>query len=179
MCLNEIYSEVRIDKHLCDSFPFQNYLKEGDALSPAVFIFALEYDIRTVQENHIELKLNVTHQLLAYAGDVNLLGDNIDTVMKNTETLIYANREVGLKINLEKGMYMLLSCHENAGQSRHIKIANRSVENVSQFKYLGTTIINPNVIQKEMKRKLNSGNACYYSVQNLLSSHLLSKKHKD
>jgi hypothetical protein len=49
---------------------------------------------------------------------------------------------------------------------------------VSQFKYLGTTVTNQNSIQEEFKRRLNSGNACYHSVQNLLSSHLLSKNVK-
>jgi hypothetical protein len=69
---------------------------------------------------------------------------------------------------------MLLSRHQNVGQNRDIKIANRSFENVSQFKYLGTTVTNQNLIQEEIMRRLNSGNACYHSVQNLLSSRLLS-----
>jgi hypothetical protein len=63
-------------------FPNQNGLKQGDALSPLIFNFALKYAIRKVQENQVELKLNGTHQLLAYADDVNLLGDNIDTTRK-------------------------------------------------------------------------------------------------
>jgi hypothetical protein len=50
MCLNETYSKVRIGKHLSDSFPIQNGLKEGDALSPLLFNFALEYAIMKVQE---------------------------------------------------------------------------------------------------------------------------------
>jgi hypothetical protein len=70
---------------------------------------------------------------------------------------------------------MLLSRHQNVGQNRDIKIANISFENVSQFRYLGTTVTDQNLIQEEIKRTLNSGNACYHSVQNLLSSHLLSK----
>jgi hypothetical protein len=73
---------------------------------------------------------------------------------------------------------MLLSWDQNAGQNREIKIGNRSFENVSQFKYLGTTVTNHNLIQEEIKRRLNSGNACYHSVQNLLSSRLLSKNVK-
>jgi hypothetical protein len=71
----------------------------------------------------VGLKLNGTHQLLAYADD--------------TGTLIDASKEVGLEINIEKTKSMLLSRHQNGGQNRDIKIANRSFENVSQFKYLG------------------------------------------
>jgi hypothetical protein len=119
------------------------------------FDFDLEYDIRRVQETQVGLELNGTHQLLAYADDVNLLGNNIDTIKKNTETLIDASKEI-----VEKTKYMLLSCHQNVGQNWDIKIANRPFENVSQYKYLGMTVTNQNFIQEEIKRRLNSGNAC-------------------
>jgi hypothetical protein len=66
--------------------------------------------------------LNGTQQLLAYADDVNLLGDNIDTVNRNTETLIDASKEVGIKVNVEKIIYMLVSRNQNAGQNRDIKM---------------------------------------------------------
>jgi hypothetical protein len=120
-----------------------------------------------VKENQVGLKLNGTHQLLAYADDVNLLGDN-SYYKEKTETLIDASKEVDLEINVEKTKCMLLSCQQNVGQNRDMKIANRLFENMSQFRYLGMTVTNQNLIQEEIKRRLNSGNACYHSVQNLL-----------
>jgi hypothetical protein len=85
------------------------------------------------------LKLNGAHQLLVYADHVNLWGDNIDTIKKNTETLIDVSKEVGLEVNAGTIKYMLPSRHQNDGQNHDIKTANRSFENVAQFKYLGTT----------------------------------------
>jgi hypothetical protein len=107
---------------------------------------------------------------MIYADDVNLLGDNIDTTQKNTETLIDASKEVGLEVNSEKTKYMLLSHQQNAGQNRDIKTTNRYFENVSQFKY--TTVIYQNLIQAEIKSRLILVNACCHSVQNVLSSPL-------
>jgi hypothetical protein len=101
-----------------------------------------------VQENQVGLKLNGTHQLLAYADDMTLLGDNLETIKKNTETLIDASKDVGLEINVEKTKYMLLSHQQNVGQNRDMKIENRSFENVSQFKYLGMTVTNQNLSQE-------------------------------
>jgi hypothetical protein len=83
----------------------------------------------------VGLTLNGTNQFLAYADDVNLLEVNMDTIKKNTETLIDASKEVGLEINIEKTKYMLLPHQHNVGQKRDIKMANRLFGNVSQFKY--------------------------------------------
>jgi hypothetical protein len=67
---------------------------------------------------------------LVYADDVNLLDDNIDTIKKNTETLIDASKEVGLEVNTEKTKCMSLPLHQNGGRNHDIKIANRCFESV-------------------------------------------------
>jgi hypothetical protein len=74
---------------------------------------------------------------------------------------------------------MIMSHYLNSGQNQNIRIANELFENVAKFKYLGATLTNQNDIRDEIKNRLNSGNACYYSVQNLLSSRLITKKPKD
>jgi hypothetical protein len=92
-----------------------------------------------------------------------------------TETLLEASRAVGLEINAEKSKYMIMSRHPNSVQNQNIRIANESFENVAKFKHLGTMLTNQNDIRDEVKSRLNSGNACYHSVRNFLSSRLIKK----
>ena len=86
-----------------------------------LFNFALEYAIKGVQIKLDGLKLNVTRQLLFYA-DVNILGRSLHTIKKNTEALVVANKETGLKENADKIKYIVMNRNENAGRSHIIKI---------------------------------------------------------
>jgi hypothetical protein len=97
---------------------------------------------------------------------------------ENSETLLEASRDIGLEINAQEAKYMIMSRHPNSGQNQNIRIANESFESVTKFKYLGKTLTNQNDIHDEMKSRMNSENACYYSVQNLLSSRLISRNIK-
>ena len=128
-----------------------NGLKQGDALSPLLFNFALEYAIRRIQVNQNGLKLNDTHQLLTYADDVNILGGSVHTVEENAETLIVAAKEIGLEVNADKTKDMIMSRDQNARRSHSVKIDKSSIERVEEFKYLGTKLTDKNSIQEEIK----------------------------
>ena len=100
---------------------------------------------------------------------------SIHTLKENAEALVAATREIGLEVSADKTKYMVMSRGQNAGRIHSVRIDNRTFESVEEFKYLGTTLTNQNSIAEEIKSRLRSGNACYHSVQNLLSSWLLSK----
>jgi hypothetical protein len=88
------------------------------------------------------LKLNGTHQLLAYADDVNILGGSIHTVKKNAEALVADTKETGLEVSADKTKYMVLSPEQNGGQIHSLRTDNNNFESVETFKYLGTNLTN-------------------------------------
>ena len=89
--------------------------------------------------------------------------------------LVAATREIGLEVSADKTKCMVMSRDQNAGRIHSVRTDNITFQRVEEFKYLGTTLTNQNSIAEEIKSILRSGNACYHSVQNLLSFRLLSK----
>jgi hypothetical protein len=140
-------------------------LKQGEALSLLLFNFALEYAIRKVRVNQYGLKLYGTHQLLVY----NIMGGSVHTIRKNTKALVVDSKETALKVNGDRNVYMVMSLDQNVGRSHNVKIDNSSFERVEELKYLETNLMYQNSVQEQIK------NACCHSVQNFLSSSLLSK----
>jgi hypothetical protein len=154
MSLTETYSRVPLGKNVTDRFPFRNGLKQGDALSPMLFNFALEYAIMRVQVNQDGLKLNGTHKLLAYPDDVNILGGSIHSLKENAEALVAATREMGLEVSADKTKYMVMSGDQNAGRIHSVRIDNSTFVRVEELKYFGTTLTNQNSIAEEIKSRL-------------------------
>ena len=89
--------------------------KKGDALTPLLFNFALECAIRRLHVNQYGMKLNGTHQLLVYAGDVNIMGRSIYSIKKNPEAIVVASKEIGIEVNADKTKNMVMSRGKNAG----------------------------------------------------------------
>jgi len=117
--------------------------------------------------------------LVPFGGvNFNLMHFELSCGVKRPEVLVIATKEFGLEVNAHETRYMTMSRDRNAGRISSMRIDNSSIEKVEEFKYLGTTLTNQNSIQEEIKSRLKLGNACYYSVQNLLSSRLLSKNLK-
>jgi len=117
MCLNEIYSRIRVGKYLSDILLIKNGVKKGDALSSLLFIFSLEYVIVRIKVNQDGLKLNGSNQHLVYADYVNILGGSVHNIKKNTEILVVASKEIGLEVDVDKTKYMVMSRDQNARQS--------------------------------------------------------------
>jgi hypothetical protein len=130
----ETYSRVRIGKNSSDMFPLVNGLKQGDAVTPLLFNFALEYTIRRVKANQDGLKLDSIHQPLVYAGDVNLLGESVYTIVENADSLLVTSKEIGLDVIADKTKFMVLSRGQNAGRSQNIKTDNSPSERMGELK---------------------------------------------
>ncbi|KAJ4436754.1 hypothetical protein ANN_16886 [Periplaneta americana] len=107
-----------------------------------------------------------------------MLGQNPQTIRENTGILLEVSKEIGLEVNPEKTKYMIMTRDGIIVRNGCIKIGNLSFEEVEKFKYLGATVTNINDTREEIKHRINVGNACYYSVEKLLSSSLLSKNLK-
>jgi hypothetical protein len=116
-----------------------------------LFNFPLGYAIRRVQLIQDGLKLNGTHQLLAYADDFSVLEGSVHTTKKHAEFLILAGKEGRLEVNAAKTKYMVMSRDQNAGRIQNMKICNRSFEMVEEFKYLEIGLTNQSSFQKKFR----------------------------
>jgi hypothetical protein len=97
------------------------------------------------------LKLNGTHQILAYADDVNILGGSIHTLKENAEALVAATWQIGLEVSADKTKYMVMSRDQNAGRIQRVRTENSTFERLEEFRYLGTTSTNQILLRKKLR----------------------------
>jgi hypothetical protein len=140
MGLQETCSRVRMGKYLSDKFPIRNDLKQGDALKPLLFNFALKYAVRKVRVNQGGLKLNGTCKLLVCSDEFSIMGGSVHAMKKNTEALLVGSEQIGLEVNADKTKYAVMSRDQNAGVNHNTKIDNTSFKTVEEFKYLRTIL---------------------------------------
>jgi len=114
---------VRVREHLSDVFPIRNGVKQGNALPPLLFSYAVEYSIRRVQ---IHIRFWFMLKIL------NVLGGSVHTI-KNTQAVVVGSKEIGLEVNSDETKYIVMSRDQNAGQSHNIKIDNNSFERLEEF----------------------------------------------
>jgi len=156
-------------------FPVEKISKQGDALSRLQFNYTLDLAIRMVQEANFGLDINNTHHVMYYADDENLIDDGIEKMERSAEVLSSACKDTGLALNAGKTKCMEEKHRRCLMANENIPVGNNSNEKVKTVKYLWSLLTNQNSVQEKMKCTLQAENACYYSVQPLVSHRILSK----
>ncbi|KAE9522623.1 hypothetical protein AGLY_016986 [Aphis glycines] len=173
-CAYESKSKVSFGGEVSDEFPVTTGLRQGDALSPALFNIALESVIRKVLIQAKGIKMNNNNELtvVAYADDIVLIAESEDDLRNTTSILLNEGKEIGLKINESKTKYMILSRRNH--NISYLKVDDYKFERVQSFKYLGTEINESANSHEEVKKRITAANRCYYSLMPLFKSRLLS-----
>ncbi|KAL4119689.1 hypothetical protein QTP88_012478 [Uroleucon formosanum] len=177
-CVYNSKSKISFEGELSEEFQVTTGLRQGDALSPALFNIALELVMRTVISlaKGIEIKDNQHLTAVAYADDIVLLAETVDDLKNTTDILLKEGKKIGLKINETKTKYMIVSRQNHRSVS--LKANEYTFERVGNFKYLGADINEDANSHKEVKRRLIAANRCYYGLLPLFKSKLLSRKSK-
>jgi len=177
-CSYNSKSKISFGGDLSGEFPVTTGLRQGDALSPALFNIALESVMRIVmpQAKGIEIKDNQHLTAVAYADDIILLAETDDELKKTADILMKEGKKIGLKINETKTKYMIVSRQNHRTDS--LKVNDHTFERVRNFKYLGADINEDANSHEEVKRRLIAAIRCYYGLIPLFKSKILSRKSK-
>lgn len=174
-CYEKTLCRVRYLQGISDPFEVKSGLKQGDALSPALFNLALEKIIRDTNDDR-RMEISNEQVMLAYADDIVVMGETKEEIINSTSKLINASKGIGLHVNEGKTKYMVVSRRPPNIDS--IEVDNYKFEKVDNFKYLGVNINNKNDMHIEINERITSGNRCYFSIIKLLRSKLLSRGSK-
>ncbi|KAL4154352.1 hypothetical protein QTP88_000231 [Uroleucon formosanum] len=174
-CNSDTLCKVRFLGETSKEFEVRCGLKQGDALSPALFNLALEKVVRDMQGGR-EMEVLGRSSLLAYADDIVLFGESKTELEGTVQKLILSSKKMGLKINENKTKYMLMSRRPTPLQN--VSIDHFSFEQVENFKYLGANINHKNNMHNEIKSRISAANRGYHAMRKMFTSKLLSKDTK-
>ncbi|CAG9135779.1 unnamed protein product [Plutella xylostella] len=170
---------VKVDGDLTDAFSVVTGLKQGDALSPALFNLVLEYVIQKVLTHDGGVQLNGQHKVIGYADDLALLGESEREVQEAAKILEEEAHRVGLRISTEKTEYLHMTRHRGNHEVRkNLQVGETAYKGVAKFKYLGCTITDTNTREQEIDIRVQNALRCSAALHKVLVSKLLSRKTK-
>jgi len=175
LCNSKTYSRVKFGNEMSTAFEIKNGLRQEDAMSPILFNTELESVIREIsngEERSFDKGL-----ILAYANDIIITGNTRTEVQMNVKKLMKASKNMGLVVNVEKTKYMIVT--RRSEDCSNLKVENSKFEQVKEFKYLGVTLNNKNIMHEEINVRLNAANRCYFAMGTLFKSKKLSIKVKE
>lgn len=174
ICMTNTNNQVRTPLGMTEKFETKSGVKQGDGLSPIIFNLALQYALKKIVRQEAN---GIGIQLLAYADDIVIFGENSREIEACLKTLEEECGKLGLEINRNKTEYMIVD-RENIQHPPAIKLNNNEYSIVKQFRYLGTIITEDNSIVPEICTRIRNANKCYFALQNILKSRSLSRKSK-
>ncbi|KAL4098105.1 hypothetical protein QTP88_022774 [Uroleucon formosanum] len=177
-CVNGSKCKVKYGGEESEEFEVRTGLRQGDALSQALFNIALESAMRETLDGATGIKIRNDQQLVVagYADDVIIMAESEEDLKKTTSKLIEEGGKIGLMINEEKTKYMIVTRYNH--EIRHMKVNNYNFERVANFKYLGVNINENADSHEEIRLRLIAANKCYFGLVPLLKSKLISWKTK-
>uniref|UniRef100_A0A8D9EGY4 Craniofacial development protein 2 n=1 Tax=Cacopsylla melanoneura TaxID=428564 RepID=A0A8D9EGY4_9HEMI len=176
MCMEETHNKVRTQSGESETFKTETGVKQGDGLSPVVFILTLHAALKKCITPETETLGINQFQLLAYADDIAIMGENREEIERCMIVLERETNKVGLEINKEKTEYMIVG--RNASQTTTVNVNGNNYKMVNSFKYLGTQLNSHNNIEEEIKIRIVNANRSFFALHNLFKSKISSRKSK-
>ena len=178
MCMEGSHNIIKIDGQLSEPFTVLNGLRQGDALSPVLFNFALEWVMRKIQEIPRIFTARGMKLILAYADDIDIISDNLGEATRTYMRLEEEAKKIGLTINEQKTKYMHMKRYSILRTPSNLSIGNASLQKTHEFKYLGTLITDDNVTRYEIQERIQNSWKCIYGLKQLLKSNALRRGEK-
>uniref|UniRef100_A0A8D9ELZ3 Craniofacial development protein 2 n=1 Tax=Cacopsylla melanoneura TaxID=428564 RepID=A0A8D9ELZ3_9HEMI len=176
LCVLSSKVKVRIENEYSETFDVNTGVRQGDGLSPLLFNIVLEKSLRKTKLLDKGINVGAKVNLLAFADDIVLLGENKNDLITLAETLIEEAKKIGLLVNEEKTKYLRIG--RDSSDPESIQVGNLTFHSCQEFKYLGVTVTSTNREDKEIEIRLAAANRCLWSLQKLMSSKILSRTTK-